>query len=81
MLRQTVNPRDLSDHLLAHGRPVVTLREVAELLDVSQKDAASTLVRLKQANVMFSPRRGMYVAVPPSTGRGGRFLQWTSSIR
>ena len=60
-----VSPRGLSDHLLAHGRPVVTLAEVADLLGVSSKHAASALVRLKRDNQVFSPARGLYVAVPP----------------
>ena len=65
MSDQTVSPRALSDYLLAHGRPVVTLSEVADLLGVGPKHAASALVRLKKGNQMFSPARGLYVAVPP----------------
>lgn len=65
MVFAAVHPRHLSDYLLAHGRPVVTLGEVAEVLGVDEKHAASALVRLKQTNQMFSPQRGLYVAVPP----------------
>lgn len=65
MALTAVHPRDLSDYLLAHGRPVVALNEVAEVLGVDEKHAASALVRLKRANRMFSPQRGLYIAVPP----------------
>lgn len=58
-------PRQVSDFLLSHGRPVVTLAEVAELLDVSEKAASAALVRLRRSGQMFSPQRGLYVAVPP----------------
>jgi predicted transcriptional regulator of viral defense system len=60
-----VKPREVSDFLLSHGRPVVTLAEVAELLGVPEKDAAAALVRLRRSGQMFSPQRGLYVAVPP----------------
>jgi len=60
-----VHPRELGDYLLSHGRQIVTLREVAEILGVDEKHASSALVRLKRANQMFSPTRGLYVAIPP----------------
>jgi len=60
-----VHPRELGDYLLAHGRQVITLREVAEILGVDEKHAASALVRLRRANQVFSPARGLYVAIPP----------------
>ncbi len=60
-----VPPRRLADHLLAHGRPVVTLAEVAALTGLTTKAAADALVRLRRAHQMFSPHRGLYVAVPP----------------
>jgi len=60
-----VHPRELSDYLLAHGRSVVTLQEVAEILDVGENHAASALVRLRRAHQVFSPARGLYVAIPP----------------
>jgi predicted transcriptional regulator of viral defense system len=60
-----VKPREVSDFLLSHGRPVVTLAEVAELLGVPKKDASAALVRLRRSGQMFSPQRGLYVAVPP----------------
>ena len=60
-----VKPRELSDYLLSQGRPVVTLSEVSSLLGVDSKHATSALVRLKRDNHMFSPARGLYIAVPP----------------
>lgn len=60
-----VAPRHLSDYLQAHGRPIVSLNEVAELTDLPSKAAADAMVRLRRANQMFSPARGLYVAVPP----------------
>jgi predicted transcriptional regulator of viral defense system len=60
-----VPPRHLSDHLLAHGRPIVTLAEVSELTGLPPKGAADALMRLRRAHQMFSPHRGLYVAIPP----------------
>jgi len=44
---------------------VVTLSEVSDLLCIDLKLATSALVRLKRDNHMFSPARGLYIAVPP----------------
>jgi predicted transcriptional regulator of viral defense system len=60
-----VPPRELADHLLAHGRPVVTLAEVAGLLGSSEAIAAAAVSRLRKSNKLFSPRPGLYVAVSP----------------
>jgi predicted transcriptional regulator of viral defense system len=60
-----IEPRELRDHLLAHGRPAVTLDDVSELLGVPKREASTALVRLRRAGEMFSPARGLYVAVPP----------------
>ncbi|MCL2467866.1 MAG: type IV toxin-antitoxin system AbiEi family antitoxin [Micrococcales bacterium] len=60
-----VSPRGLSDYLLSHGRPVVTLSEAAGILGVDVGQASAALVRLRRANQMFSPARGLYIAVPP----------------
>jgi predicted transcriptional regulator of viral defense system len=62
---EKIAPRELADHLLAHGRPVVTLPDVAELLGTSAKQATSALVRLRRSGRIFSPRPGLYVAVEP----------------
>lgn len=61
----TVPPRDLVDHLLAYGRPVVTLAEIAELLGSSEAVAASAAAKLRRSSKLFSPRPGLYVAVAP----------------
>lgn len=61
---QRVAPRHLSDHLLAQGRPIVSLAEVADLTGLSPKAAADALVRLRRGHQMFSPHRGLYAAVP-----------------
>ena len=60
-----VRPRHLSDYLLSHGRPVVDLRSAGELMGLDLHAAADALVRLRKAGQMFSPARGLYVAVPP----------------
>lgn len=61
----TIQPRELVDYLLAHGRPVVTLSEIAELLGTSEAVAASAAAPLRRSNKLFSPRPGLYVAVAP----------------
>lgn len=60
-----IAPRQLSDHLLAHGRPVIDLVDASELMGLAPNAAADALVRLRRAGLMFSPSRGLYVAVPP----------------
>lgn len=62
---ERIAPRQLPDHLLAHGRPVVTLEEASELMGLGPNAAADALVRLRRAGTMFSPSRGLYVAIPP----------------
>ncbi len=64
-LHQRVAPRHLPDHLLAHGRPIVDLAEAAGLMGLELHAAADALVRLRRAGQIFSPTRGLYVAVPP----------------
>lgn len=60
-----VAPRTLSDYLLSHGRPIVTLSEVAELTGLTKAAASVALIRLRESAQMFSPHPGLYVAVPP----------------
>ena len=60
-----VRPRHLSDYLLSRGRPVVDLRSAADLMGLDLHAAADAMVRLRKAGLMFSPARGLYVAVPP----------------
>ncbi len=62
---ERIEPRELRDHLLGHGQQVVTLDQVTELLGSPKAEASATLVRLRRAGDMFSPARGLYVAVPP----------------
>jgi predicted transcriptional regulator of viral defense system len=62
---ERIAPRALSDYLLAHGRPVITLAEAADLMGMSPKAAADAIVRLRRAAQIFSPAPGLYVAVPP----------------
>lgn len=61
----SVPPRELADHLLGQGRPVVTLAEIADLLGSPEAIAAAAVSRLRKSNKLFSPRPGLYVAVPP----------------
>ena len=62
---ERVAPRHLGDYLLSQGRPVVTLAEAAELMGLTPRAASDALVRLRRARLMFSPLRGLYVAIPP----------------
>jgi predicted transcriptional regulator of viral defense system len=57
--------RDLADHFLAAGRYTFTLPEVEETLGVDSAAAYSVLSRLRRRHEIFSPARGLYVAVPP----------------
>jgi predicted transcriptional regulator of viral defense system len=60
-----VRPRDLPDHLLSLGRYAFTLDEAARMLDSGRGPAADALGRLQRRKQVFSPARGLYVAVPP----------------
>jgi predicted transcriptional regulator of viral defense system len=60
-----VRPRDLPDHLLSLGRYAFTLDEAASMLDSGRGAAADALGRLVERKEVFSPARGLYVAVPP----------------
>ena len=62
---ERIAPRQLSDHLLAHGRPVINLVDAGALMGLDPNAAADALVRLRRAGLMFSPSRGLYVAIPP----------------
>ncbi len=63
--KESIKPRGLRDYLLARGRPVITLPEASELLNLPKREAARALLRLRGAGEMFSPSRGLYLAVPP----------------
>ena len=60
-----VAPRMLADHLLSHGRAVVTLAEAAEVLGLTEHAASDALTRLRRAGQLFSPTPGLYVAISP----------------
>jgi predicted transcriptional regulator of viral defense system len=59
-----IRPRDLPDHLLSVGRYAFTLEEAAGILDSGRGAATDALGRLAQRKQVFSPARGLYVAVP-----------------
>lgn len=59
-----VAPRDLADWLLARGRHWVTTAQAAELLGVPEPHVPPTRARWQQQGRLFSPARGLYVAIP-----------------
>lgn len=61
----SVRPRDLPDHLLSLGRYEFTLDDAAAILGSDRGAAADALGRLQRRKQVFSPARGLYVAVPP----------------
>lgn len=60
-----VQPRDLPAFFLAEGRHAFTLEDAAEALGTSRGAALDALTRLQQRDEVFSPTRGLYVAIPP----------------
>ena len=61
----SIRPRDLPDHLLSLGRYDFTLDDAATVLGSGRGAAADALARLRARKQVFSPARGLYVAVPP----------------
>jgi len=61
----SVRPRDLPDHLLSLGRYEFTLDDAVAILGSDRGAAADALGRLQRRKQVFSPARGLYVAVPP----------------
>jgi len=57
--------RRLSERLIASGEPVVTADRIAGLVGLSRRSIHSGLARLRADGRLFSPARGLYVAVPP----------------
>lgn len=57
-------PRDLADWLMARGRHSVTTAEVAEILGIPEAHVSPTLARWQHQGRLFSPARGLYVAIP-----------------
>src|SRR5680860_184380 len=60
-----LDPRDLVDWLLARGRQWVTTAETAKLLSIPAAHVAPTLAETKRRGFLFSPTKGLYVAIPP----------------
>lgn len=58
-------PKDLADHLLSQGRYDFTVEEAMELLGLHRDAAIDALRRLRNRDAVFSPAKGLYVAVPP----------------
>ena len=56
----------LLDDLLAQGRHAITTAEVAAYLGVPEPHVRVRLHRLARRGKVFSPARGLWVAVPPS---------------
>ena len=56
---------DLADGLLAHGRSAVTTTEAAEILGVPRDQVRVRLNAGVHAGRLFSPSRGLWVAIPP----------------
>ncbi len=61
----SVEPRDLADWLLARGRHWVTTIEAAELLGIPTHHVAPSLAQSRRRGLLFSPTKGLYVAIPP----------------
>ncbi len=56
---------DLADWLLAGGRSAVTTTEAAEILDLPKDHIRVRLNAAVRAGRLFSPSRGLWVAIPP----------------
>ncbi len=64
-LARTVEPRGLVDWLLSRGRHWVTTTEAAELLSIPEHYVAPSLADMRRRGHLFSPTKGLYVAIPP----------------
>jgi predicted transcriptional regulator of viral defense system len=64
-LKVPVEPRHLADWLLSRGRHAVTTVEAAELLGIPLQHVAPTLARHLKRGLLFSPTKGLYIAIPP----------------
>src|SRR6266511_517653 len=60
-----IQPKDLVDHLLSQGRFTFTLEEACGVLGLKYARTVDALSRLRARNEIFSPAKGLYVAVPP----------------
>ncbi|NQW72060.1 MAG: hypothetical protein HQ453_04965 [Actinobacteria bacterium] len=61
----SVSTVDVIDGLLAHGRFSVSTAQAAELLGVPDGQVRARMHRMVQSGRVFSPARGLWVAVPP----------------
>ncbi len=61
----SVEPRELADWLLARGRHWVTTSQAAELLAIPEHHVAPSLAQSRRRGHLFSPTKGLYVAIPP----------------
>lgn len=57
-------PRELADWLLARGRHCVTTAQAADILGIPEAHVPPTLARWQHQGRLFSPARGLYVAIP-----------------
>lgn len=65
IIERPAGPRDLAGWLLARGRHSVTTAEAAELLGIPEAHVSPTLARWQRQGSLFSPTKGLYVAIPP----------------
>jgi len=61
----TVSMRLLPDHLIAIGEPVASTERICSLVGRSPRSVHDGLSRLRRQRRLFSPARGLYVAIPP----------------
>ncbi|KAA0232297.1 MAG: hypothetical protein EDR02_18030 [Actinobacteria bacterium] len=60
-----VEQRELTDWLLACGRSWLTTTDAAAVLGIPESHVAPTLARWRHRGHLFSPTKGLYVAVRP----------------
>ena len=60
----SLSPRDLPDRLLAQGRYAFTLAEATSELGTTPAATRQALARLQRRKEVFSPTKGLYVAIP-----------------
>lgn len=61
----SLKPRDLIDAFLSEGRHAFTVEDAAEAMGSHRGAALDALARLQRRNEVFSPAKGLYVAIPP----------------
>jgi len=65
LLDQRVPINRIPDQLLSAGIHMFTIQDAVRVADVSETSARPALARLEENNKVFSPSRGLYVAIPP----------------